>query len=454
MNCKIWQNKPNTKVADIINEAQLTRLFSGPLFKNCTNIGLAGGEPTISPFFWQLLTMLPKDKQITITTNALKSEKLKSFLSSVEKPENYLIQLSLDGLEEINDRVRGVPGAFKKTIEFLDFLNKHSIRRLISFTISRLNYHELLDCYNLSEKYGAQFSTRMAYCGGAYGNKEEINNFKLSLKEMTVVEHSLQRIINSEIIKPDHSPAHLVFLKHIAKYSSGERKDINCLAMSSGLTIDLWGNVFPNCPAMMKSVGSLHQECLSNIWNADRTKIMRENIAKLKCGGCWNDCQVVTNIQNDTNFLQEEYYKLKKSWIESQRLSKNDIDFTKGNDSFLLDGWYKVEGDGEFRYRWTEPMFSLIVPKGIKRIDISAMFPKPLLKNNSIKLELELQGKLFYQDIEAEEGWRNYTIPLHDMTDEMVRFEIRMFAGYCPKESGDGEDIRTLGMAIGRIRFS
>jgi len=76
---------------------------------------------------------------ISIDTNGTL---LKEFASDLLRIGSIHITISIDGPEEIHDRVRGVQGCFKKTEEGLLLLNeleKHStdkISRSICFTIS------------------------------------------------------------------------------------------------------------------------------------------------------------------------------------------------------------------------------------------------------------------------------------------------------------------------------
>ena len=259
-NCFIWQGQTQPPNKKELSVEQLARLFADPLFLSCQSIGLAGGEPTISPFFWKLLDLLPDNKHVTITTNALSTKRLVNFLGNAKRRQKYLVQVSLDGIGEVNDRVRGVKGAYTKTIALLEQLKELDVERLVSFTINRLNYHQLVDCYDLANEFGAQFSTRMAHDGGAYANEESRAIFKFDQKELEFLDDSIDTIISQELKKTTHFPARLVFMKKITDYFRGNQKNLPCMALRSGMVIDLYGDVFPNCPAMMKAIGNLQRD--------------------------------------------------------------------------------------------------------------------------------------------------------------------------------------------------
>ncbi|MFH0729722.1 MAG: radical SAM protein [Pseudomonadota bacterium] len=452
LNCCIWreESKPESKAE--IDETQLGRLFDDPLFQRCTGIGLAGGEPTISPFFWKLLEMLPADKQVTVTTNALSSRRLITFLENCKHPEKYMIQVSVDGLAAVHDRIRGIEGSFEKAIHLLESLKLLRINRLLSFTINRLNYFQLRACYDLARELGARFSTRMAYCGGAYDNRENRDVFAYHPDELCAIDESLKKIIRGELENPEHSPAQLVFLNGITGYFKKERKALPCLAMETGLVIDPYGDVFPNCPAMMTSIGSLRNESLSTIWSGKEASMARQRISAHRCGGCWNDCQVVTNIQYQHDFLETQYLELKLDWLKDKPIS-DAIDFGGGHVEYLLEGWYDLERDGTFFYRWTAPRFSFLIPEGTREIEMFALVPDGGDEKIIMAAQLVLNHQRAEYELIGVAGWQKYRIDFPIPVNNMAKCQLRLNRYYCPYEKGDGADRRKLGMAVNYIRF-
>lgn len=451
-NCFIWQGQRQSPDKKELGVEQLSRLFADPIFLKCPSIGLAGGEPTISPFFWKLLDLLPGDKHVTITTNALSGKKLVDFLSMAKQGKKYLIQVSLDGIGETNDRVRGVKGAYKKTIALLEKLQELDVERLISFTINRLNYHQLVDCYDLANEYGAQFSTRMAHTGGAYLNKENRGFFEFDKNELEALDCGLDMIISQELKKPSHFPSRLVFIKKITDYYRGIQEDLPCMALKSGIVIDLYGDVFPNCPAMMKAIGNLHEQTLIDIWRGEKAHEMRAKIDKLKCGGCWNDCQVVTNIEFDREFLDNEYSRLKIAHLKGRPIP-DLIDFNQGDSSMLLSGWYDLEGDSDFKFRWAEQEFSILVPDNTGALEIFAMFPGTIQADIQGRLEVFLEEQKVGEFELEESEWRSYSFKFDPNVKSLSVCKFRLNVCYCPQAAGKSDDGRKLGLAIKRISF-
>jgi MoaA/NifB/PqqE/SkfB family radical SAM enzyme len=453
-NCLIWKGRllPPSREKKM-DAKDLKRLFSDPLFVNCFDIGLAGGEPTISPFFWKLMDFLPDNKHITITTNALSSERLLDFFSRSGDKARYMVQLSLDGIGDINDRMRGVRGAYQKTLDLLKELEALGISRLISFTINRLNYHQLKDLYGLARDHGAEFSTRMAYSGGAYANTENRNLFAFNEKELENLDEDIHDIISREINNPSHSPARIIFLDKITDYYKGKQKNIRCLALESGMVIDLYGNVFPNCPAMMTPIGNLHEACLEKIWASEKARKIRDRIKKLKCGGCWNDCQMITNIESDREFLDNEYIRLKIAHLKGRPIP-DSIDFNQGNSSLLLTGWYDIEGDSDFKFRWTEQEFSILLPGGTTSLEMFAMIPPDSNLDSPYTMDMVMGQEKIDTIMFTGSEWKKYSVSLLRRTNGLTPCKFKLNGCYCPKEVGKSEDIRKLGLAIHGISFA
>lgn len=82
---------------------------------------LIGGEPLLYPNIDKILAYLTKKNfGIQIVTNGVFLDK---HLSEIKKCKNLTITISLDGLGELHDSVRGVKGTFEKAISNIEKLN-------------------------------------------------------------------------------------------------------------------------------------------------------------------------------------------------------------------------------------------------------------------------------------------------------------------------------------------
>lgn len=91
---------------------------------------LSGGEPFLREDLVDIIGLFIKNngiKAVVIPTNGILPEKIKTTVLNIidNYPNlNILISFSLDGAEGTNDRIRGIRGAFQKTIESIKSIQK------------------------------------------------------------------------------------------------------------------------------------------------------------------------------------------------------------------------------------------------------------------------------------------------------------------------------------------
>jgi Fe-coproporphyrin III synthase len=112
----------------------------------------SGGEPLIRPDLTQLAAYaVDKGMRAVISTNGtLINARLAGELKKIGL--SY-VGISLDGLEEVNDRFRGVKGAFRKALDGIMACQDAGIKVGLRFTMNRLNALEIPGIFDLLEKY-------------------------------------------------------------------------------------------------------------------------------------------------------------------------------------------------------------------------------------------------------------------------------------------------------------
>ena len=199
-------------------------------------LALSGGEVTLVKYLDLMLIEARKRcknlKIVTFTTNALLPKKVIQ-LSEQVKANGFdlMVTISLDGDEELHDRVRGVPGNYKKCIELYDSLKAMGVNVNFGITVSDVNesyirneykkmrrermkvisqaedfYYELTGEY--STDYPKVFSLVEAAMDSLIadslfvGNKIITLNNKKYNKTLKIAEASFGKIITKDIKKP------------------------------------------------------------------------------------------------------------------------------------------------------------------------------------------------------------------------------------------------------------
>ncbi|HXF06158.1 MAG TPA: radical SAM/SPASM domain-containing protein [Blastocatellia bacterium] len=149
--CFYWQdlNRPGDLTFDEL--AELSRTM--PPF---TQLLLSGGEPTLRedvPEIVHLFSVNNGIRSLNFPTNGLKPERTREFIRRFleENPGlTVYLNFSVDGLEATHDRVRAVPGNFRKAEEAIQLVQPlrsrfgHRLWVGINSVICRENYRELI----------------------------------------------------------------------------------------------------------------------------------------------------------------------------------------------------------------------------------------------------------------------------------------------------------------------
>ncbi len=175
--CDIWKTQ---------DSAELPAVEYGKLPSRLRDINISGGEPFLRPDLAEVIRVVaatcPKAR-IVISTNGLATnlitEKFKEIL--LIKPD-IGAAISIDGIGERHDEIRGVPGGFDKalaTVRALKGLGMNNLR--LAFTLLEKNINQLSKVYDLSRELGVEFTHTYAQSSEIYfGGK---NNEELLLSE-------------------------------------------------------------------------------------------------------------------------------------------------------------------------------------------------------------------------------------------------------------------------------
>lgn len=108
----------------------------------CPVVLFSGGEPLLRKDIFELIEYADSlgIRPVISTNGTLITEE---FAISVKKAKVKYIGVSLDGLASVNDRFRGVEGAFNSTIIGMKNSLKAGIKTGLRFTLTKHNQHEL-----------------------------------------------------------------------------------------------------------------------------------------------------------------------------------------------------------------------------------------------------------------------------------------------------------------------
>ena len=111
----------------------------------------SGGEPLVRPDLFTLLEYASKKGiRPVISTNGTLIDRAAA--QRIKDSGVVYVGISLDGLEHVNDKFRGVAGAFRRTMSGFDSCRAANQRVGLRLTLTRRNYIDLHGIFDFIEK--------------------------------------------------------------------------------------------------------------------------------------------------------------------------------------------------------------------------------------------------------------------------------------------------------------
>jgi len=250
----------------------------------------SGGEPFMRKDLFTLLEYASKKNvRPVISTNGTLIDR--ETAQRVKDSGVVYVGISLDGLEEINDKFRGVQGAFSRTMKGFDNCRAVNQRVGLRLTLTERNYLDLHGIFNFIEKEQINRACfyHLVYSGrGSSISKDDLTHTE-SRKAMDIIlertKDYFDRNLDINILTVDnHVDGVYTYLKMKEK-NMPEAEDVYSMmkwnggaANSSGVgigNIDFFGNVHPDQFWQDYTFGNIRERNFGDIWMDESDPVMR-----------------------------------------------------------------------------------------------------------------------------------------------------------------------------------
>lgn len=306
--CCLWGREGLAKYSYSFFEEKLTSDALANLIlsvaKYKTNIILTGGEPFLSPLWWDIAKFAKKKnlRLFVATGGTLLEEEAERICKVVDH-----LQVSLDGPEEIHNISRG-KNSFQQIIsgiKKIDKIKKHKRPFInICYTISDVNYFSLVDTIKLVDNLGVKIN-EFAFQHLEWTDEEQLKKHKEAYKNLFNIDTSFWsgfkydiKGIDTDVLYNQIKDTFCVKVKNItsivfrpniklkdikkyytdASYIPDEFKR-KCLSPWNEAFILPSGDVW-TCAEYI--VGNILEDNFLNIWNNNLSRKLRETINKVK----------------------------------------------------------------------------------------------------------------------------------------------------------------------------
>ena len=310
--CEIW--KYPTKPEEEFDPEILKKIPKG-----MKRLNITGGEPMLRKDIEKIVSILDtKTNRLEISTNGYFTDKL---VEIAKKFPDITIRVSVDGLPERHDKIRGLKNGFDHALRTILNLKELGIKDIgFGIVISEENHTDLLDLYNLMAYMDMEFSSCVmhnSFYFHKHNNKLEYQQIVKDTihKYIKILLKSKRKNIKMRVKDWFRAYLNLGLLKHI----SGEARPISCGAGTDSFFIDPWGKILAcNGSTEPWVMGDLTKNSFSEIWTSKQADLVREKVRNCK-ENCWMMGSAVPAMR-------------RKIWIPINWVFRNKIRLAFGKD--------------------------------------------------------------------------------------------------------------------------
>ena len=300
--CNIWKYP-----SDVNKEISAKDLEKLPALKFAN---VTGGEPFQRRDLEDIIAVLfTKAPRIVISTSGWHYERI---IRLAEKYPKIGIRVSIEGLSQRNDDLRGRQGGFDNGLKVLLKLRSMGVKDIgFGITVSNQNSEDMLWLYRLAKELKLEFATA-AFHNSFYFHKDD----NLVTNKVVVNGHFEELI--TELLKENNpkSWARAFFNLGLINYVNGGKRMLPCEAGLANFFIEPYGDVYP-CNGLedriwKESMGNLHDfSSLEKLWYSEQAQRVRERVRV-----CPKNCWMVGTAAP----VMKKYIKHPGGWIIENKL--------------------------------------------------------------------------------------------------------------------------------------
>lgn len=244
-----------------------------------TNI--TGGETFIRKDLPDIVRELyKKTDRIVISTNGYFTDRI---IDLCKEFPQVGIRISIEGLQETNDAIRGIPDGFNRGYSTLQKLVEMGHPDVgFGMTVQDMNCKDLVPLYELANELNMEFATATLH--NSFYFRKTTN--KIDDKHM--VAEQFENLINELLqSKSPKKWARAYFNHGLINYIYDQPRLLPCDMGSNAFFLDPFGDVIPcNGMTVKKSMGNLHENTWDEIWNSKQAEEVRKCVKNCD-KNCW-----------------------------------------------------------------------------------------------------------------------------------------------------------------------
>ncbi len=245
-----------------------------------TNI--TGGEPFIREDLKDIVRELyKKSDRIVISTNGFFTDRIVDLCK--EFPQ-VGIRISIEGLENTNNEIRGLEDGFNRGYTTLQKLIQMGMKDVgFGMTVQDRNAPDLVPLYNISNEMNMEFATASLHNSFYF---VESNNI---IHDRLMVAQNFEDLVNELLNSNSPKKWFRAYFNHgLINYIFSQKRLLPCDMSFDTFFIDPYGDVMPCNGTKEKEVmGNLNAQAWDELWNSEKAEKVRKKVVRCCDRNCW-----------------------------------------------------------------------------------------------------------------------------------------------------------------------
>ena len=302
--CNIWE----LKSPHALTPEQFDSIFADPVYARVEYIILAGGEPTLRHDLPEIVELMhkhmPRLKKLLIPSNVINRASVQEQYPRIARYcAKHRIRLtlgvSLDGIGETHEKIRGVKGGYAKVMESIEFMK--GLQKEVPFnmsidpTIFSMNIHELQQLKDLAERLHMPITFQIASVAEDYYHNEDVVDV-LSIKaaDRGRLADFLRRQVAESALLDSLAYYYAEVVEHL---EGAPTRGVPCPFADQGLLLNPDGSL-QYCHNS-HPIGNVLEKSSTELYYGQENLAYRTSVVKNNCPSCRMSCLFFVSLRKE-----------------------------------------------------------------------------------------------------------------------------------------------------------
>ncbi|MFC1915835.1 radical SAM protein [Chloroflexota bacterium] len=285
VHCDIWRKAPTE---DMLTSQEIEEMLNNDLFADLEAILITGGEPVLRRDLAEIILAMHRAApraSMLLSTNGLLPQRVANVVKfALEHDIRIGVGVSLDGIGEEHDKIRGVKGNFNKVDQLLRELvalrdnHEDKIGVSVGITLSEVTIHSFGEVRAYAERLNVNLMVQL------YDEAPFYRHDTVDYNE--ALPPNLRQLPKDDLIKATQALPTSLHHEVLVKAVMGKTIKFPCFSLYTFCLLRCNGDIAPCLRFADMKVGNVREEYPSQIWHSPAAKEARKTVKG--CKGCLN----------------------------------------------------------------------------------------------------------------------------------------------------------------------